>query len=1567
MSVNKENWIYQTPRNLYELYINCYCSKNVLIGSRDYVLSLAHKSWNKVKNEKQNVKEYITQALGTVTNIEEVLFKTQGGLLKAKGNQQQRNNQSQEFGSLLKLGSQTSLHFDNRVLSRKQKEERNSQFEKLFVEKFFPVSLESLSSQIKTTNFLNAFRKGSHNWGEISELFSLYSKGLKRNPQTNSLLSQKIREAEDYLKQIPILLNNLILKPNNTNILECVNTFNQFSKQTQLTKQRIRKRIYRQRAKEKETQKNNNKHQKNKGATKKKPKQKTKTKPQIKQKQKQTRVRTQKKNPKKKQGQEPRPQQEQEQTQANYKVEEKQSQKEKSQAKNRTKIKAKPQAKKKKKKKIRRVKRRQSQNKEIRTQSESKIPNKTEKTQKLKNQKIQKNKENVKQKQINLQTQNNYFRNNPLEQLFEIAKANSPQINLESIDQNYQPNENEKQNKNENETVSESEEERQKKVKKEILKKKDPRKQQMEMEKEKEKQTQKEKEKEKEMEMEIKMKKLFEKEKNTKIESENVKKAHKENNLQIQNHQISKQDVSRKRKELETVKLLTNLKSPTTQNYINEEIANQGNYNYKKFRMNDPINNNCKVPSPLPLSPNDWMYKLPNYNYSFNYNYNYNPQYPQNFKKYDNNYTNNMYKFNDQPNPFLITSPPLFYPQKELNYKLLGNFNNTNNFKNNFSKDNENKILNGNQKYNIKRRNPSENSFKNKNEFGISNVQNLNTIDYKKNNYLNKGNLDINKIKIENNDEKEQVVENKEMYGWERNKKTKKEKTEKEEEKQKRNKKENEKEKENEYDNIEFKETHENKIKIKVINQNDDVNNKKNDNIDTKTRNENINSNVNGNKKEIQNENDQDFYLLLLNLSFWDESIDYILQNNEVDFSPLSFRQLSSIFSEIYFVGVMNVKSIMERFNFDQSHKTKIETQLLYLFPIILIQQDNNSIIVNIHKFTKKAIIKSFLLLDTNSSTFLSPKLLFGSETVENDNNAMDKDNQNYSFSNNDIQNSTYTKPTPNLIKQQRQNEKDTYNGYSGNIFNQSSNTNEKSTPNLIKLKTENEFNYKDKSKKTNFIFDCSDWQINFPIRSDFLEKTPRIFQVLLKFIREESLKTEKLKRPLIKSCFQNDFHEGNHSKQGKEEEKEKGGEEEQEEEEREKEKKKEESKKAFQKDYNSKIFHNNLLLTLSKKIQSNHPLFCYSHTQIQHILEFTSKFHKECSFIIACKLCYFQIGKQVYSEYSDLKIMMELYSDSNLSNTNAYNPKKLIIPCIYSTLEFEQKKSFFQDLSKRDHYEIPQPKQFTAFVRSANYNFPTSESHANDLYQIIFGSKKKIISILVNYNDLELNPNSFFSLIYFGRLWFELQLDMLNIVSYTPNQNYYNQVPNSFKNIQTKYQKFISRNNENSNVVENGNGNGNENRGGDTMRNENDNDIEIINQDIYKFSEFLSNTNYNDTPIHSVPLKCKQKTSPWNDYDQVQSFYEQFKKNPIQNIGEQFKNIKSEYQFYLKHSNKQDYLLTFQKCKLKDCQYCVNRPIKAKKSFELLNKIPNLFTPIPSNTYPGHYQNFIEKINNIN
>ncbi|KAJ3449146.1 hypothetical protein M0812_05290 [Anaeramoeba flamelloides] len=347
MSVNKENWIYQTPRNIYELYINCYCSKNVLIGSRDYVLSLAHKSWNKVKNEKQKVKEYISQVLGTSTNIEKVLFKTQGGLLKAKGNQQQRNNQSQEFGSLLKFGSQTSLHFDNRVLSRKQKEERNSQFEKLFVEKFFPVSLESLSSQIKTTDFLNAFRKTSHNWGEISELFTLYSKGLKRNPQTNSLLSQKIREVEESLKQIPILLNNLILKPNNTNTLECVNTFNKFSKQTQTTKQRIRKRIYRQRAKEKKTQKKNNTHQKNKSGLEKK----STTKPKTTQKQKQTR--SSKKNPQKKQVQSPilmpiMQEQEQEQTQTNFKEEEKQFQKEKSHAKKLTKIKTKSKKKKKK-------------------------------------------------------------------------------------------------------------------------------------------------------------------------------------------------------------------------------------------------------------------------------------------------------------------------------------------------------------------------------------------------------------------------------------------------------------------------------------------------------------------------------------------------------------------------------------------------------------------------------------------------------------------------------------------------------------------------------------------------------------------------------------------------------------------------------------------------------------------------------------------------------------------------------------------------------------------------------------------------------------------------------------------------------------------------------------------------------------------------------------------------------------------------------------------------------------------------------------------------------------------
>eukprot|EP01155_Anaeramoeba_flamelloides_P017260 Anaeramoba_flamelloidesa567005_294.p1 GENE.a567005_294~~a567005_294.p1 ORF type:complete len:376 (+),score=94.24 a567005_294:107-1234(+) len=58
---NLQKKIYQSPRNLYELYINCWYLQHINLGNKDYLFTKAQNSWKKNKFDKNYIYNYLNK------------------------------------------------------------------------------------------------------------------------------------------------------------------------------------------------------------------------------------------------------------------------------------------------------------------------------------------------------------------------------------------------------------------------------------------------------------------------------------------------------------------------------------------------------------------------------------------------------------------------------------------------------------------------------------------------------------------------------------------------------------------------------------------------------------------------------------------------------------------------------------------------------------------------------------------------------------------------------------------------------------------------------------------------------------------------------------------------------------------------------------------------------------------------------------------------------------------------------------------------------------------------------------------------------------------------------------------------------------------------------------------------------------------------------------------------------------------------------------------------------------------------------------------------------------------
>lgn len=280
-------------------------------------------------------------------------------------------------------------------------------------------------------------------------------------------------------------------------------------------------------------------------------------------------------------------------------------------------------------------------------------------------------------------------------------------------------------------------------------------------------------------------------------------------------------------------------------------------------------------------------------------------------------------------------------------------------------------------------------------------------------------------------------------------------------------------------------------------------------------------------------------------------------------------------------------------------------------------------------------------------------------------------------------------------------------------------------------------------------------------------------------------------------------------------------------------------------------------------------------------------------------------------------------------------------------------------DTHNRLHVNYPRTGRLHVFNRAMKFHSSTVETHANDLMKVlsfdINAEKKYAVSIACD-NGPDWSFKSPLTQTYMGRIWRDLNLDYLVLVSYAPGHSAENMIEHAWAPLG----KFLvgvtlpaTLPGENVPPCR---------QSGLTRLEKEIKEAKVLDKAIDHLNEFWSNRTYHGYTIASSKVPCYEETASkkYNDYQIVKGFFDAGIKARAEN--EAFRNVNDEYKLLVQHCIKSTYRLEFIKCQVMSCQHCGTRPIHAMSMMAFLRKFGSrMFSPTPSVSIPGSFSTFLE------
>ena len=213
-------------------------------------------------------------------------------------------------------------------------------------------------------------------------------------------------------------------------------------------------------------------------------------------------------------------------------------------------------------------------------------------------------------------------------------------------------------------------------------------------------------------------------------------------------------------------------------------------------------------------------------------------------------------------------------------------------------------------------------------------------------------------------------------------------------------------------------------------------------------------------------------------------------------------------------------------------------------------------------------------------------------------------------------------------------------------------------------------------------------------------------------------------------------------------------------------------------------------------------------------------------------------------------------------------------------------------DKHGRDSFKKPKAKKLNIFNRPFKYMSTTTETHANDLYNLLSSypeTQRPSTLGLICDNGPDFNPASWLVFFHMGSLWRDLKLDQLIICSYAPNSSKFNPIEIAWGNIsQMLAQITLCSDFKKYNL------------------NQEDNIKLCCTQALDELKTIIDKGVYANSPIRCQNYNPDHVEFPYNEYETIKEIIKQGPPHPQHRY--QRKNIV----FFLKHCIKRKYYSIF-------------------------------------------------------
>ena len=272
---------------------------------------------------------------------------------------------------------------------------------------------------------------------------------------------------------------------------------------------------------------------------------------------------------------------------------------------------------------------------------------------------------------------------------------------------------------------------------------------------------------------------------------------------------------------------------------------------------------------------------------------------------------------------------------------------------------------------------------------------------------------------------------------------------------------------------------------------------------------------------------------------------------------------------------------------------------------------------------------------------------------------------------------------------------------------------------------------------------------------------------------------------------------------------------------------------------------------------------------------------------------------------------------------------------------KFDTNCSIQHDLQGRAHYKFARTGPLHIVFRASSFHKDCALTHYEDLCTILrpLTEKKKALVLVVD-NGPDWHKNSAKTFLAMGRLWKDLKLDYLLLVSYAPGDSKFNPIEHAWAPITIWWSGLVlpaPADQETETVM--------------------DNAMQTLQASLRakKYDGFGITTTY-------VPCNTSQ-----DNICREEAAIDQLSNGSLKAIKADTKlqDLKKEYQLYNCHAVSRTYALEYRRCQSADCQHCTSFKPTATNALALLHKTHHLFTPVLCEEHPEHYSTFMDLVGN--